>query len=178
MRSAVWFKGTLVLSQILAFWPLSPLRAEQVVYLVDVQRVINESIIGKASRNDFEAEVKKSEMKLAQQKGELDKLHGEVDKQASLLSSEALEEKREVLDRRGREFERSVQDQREELSRKNDAEMLHIMSQIQKVVQELAAQGNYPVIMERDPRVVVYADPRLDLTDQVIKQLDAKKLQF
>ena len=148
------------------------------IYLVDVQRVINESIAGKASRNNVEAEVKKSELHLAKLKAEIDRLAAELDKQSSVLSPEALVEKREVVRRRQRDFERALQDQQEELARKNDAEMAKVMAEIQKAVKELAWQGGYRIIMERDPRVVIYAADGLDLTDQVVKILDAKKLQF
>ena len=148
------------------------------IYVVDIQRVIDESIIGKAARNNVEADIKKSSLKLEQQKVELDKLRTEIDKQSALLSPDALEGKRDLLSKKEKEFSRAYQDQREEVSKKNGAEIGKVIEQIDKVVKELAGKNNYDFILERDSRFVVYADSKLDLTADVIKILDSEKLKL
>ena len=151
---------------------------EGAIYVVDIQRVISESVAGKAARNNIEAEIKKAEAKLALMKSEFDKAREEFSKQASLLSAEALQEKKEGLQKRETALQRAAQDQREELMRKNGAELNKVVEQVQKIVDELAKSGNYPVVIEKDPRFVVYAGSRFDLTEQVVKALDTKKLQY
>jgi outer membrane protein len=146
------------------------------IFLVDMQRIINESILGKAARNNLEAEAKKRQASLGGAKAELDKMKTDLEKQASVLSAAALDERRAALEKKAREFERAVHDQREELSRKNGAEIEKLVKQINSVVRELAEKGNYKFVMEKDARVVLYADSSLDITDQVLKILDSRKV--
>ncbi len=146
------------------------------IYVVDMQRVIGESIIGKAARNTLESEAKKRQAALSAKASELEKAKAEIGKQSALLSPSALEEKRTSLEKGTRDLERLVQDNRDALSRKNNAEIEKIVAQVDEILKELGAKGKYKFILEKDRRVVVYADPKFDLTEQVIKTLDSKKI--
>ena len=150
--------------------------AVEPIYVVDMQRVISESVMGKAAKNTLEAEIKKREGQLQKLSGDLKALKGDLEKQAALLSPEALKEKRESLEKKEREFQRTFQDQREEIGKKNNEEIGKVVKQIDLVVQEIAKERGYRFIMERDSRVVIYADKRLDLTDEVVEALDSKKV--
>ena len=70
---------------------------ETEIYVVDIQRVINESIEGRAARNNIETEIKKSEVRLAKMKSDLEKNKAELSKQAALLSPAAMEEKNKAV---------------------------------------------------------------------------------
>jgi len=156
--------------------PATYAAAAELVGVVDIQRLVNESIIGKAAHNDLESETRKRQLALAGKKAELEKLKEEISKQAAVLSAGAIEEKKSALGKRGRDFEQEVQDQREELQRKNSAAMGKVVLQIDEVIKEVALQKKYAFIIERDDRLVIYADTRLDITDQVLKLLDSKKI--
>lgn len=150
--------------------------AQEMVYVVDMQRVLNESILGKAARKNLEKDVQKTQGKLESLKQEIVQLRAALEKQAALLSKEALQDKSDALDRKQKELARLVQDQREEISRKNAAEMKKVVTEIDKVIAELAKEEKYRFVIERDERFVVYADNDLDLTDEVISILDDKKV--
>lgn len=142
------------------------------IYVVDMQRVFSESIMGKAASNNLEQEMKKKKVVLEKQKMELDKLQQELQKQSSLLSAEALRTKEQQFIKKQREFERSYEDLREELALKNKNAMENVLNKINKVIDELAEKKNYKLIMEKDLRVIVYADNKYDISEQVIKELD------
>lgn len=146
------------------------------IYLVDMQRVIDESIIGKAAKSTVEAEAKKSEMKLQVLRSEIEKLRDGVAKQSSVLSASALDERKDQLAKRERDLERTLEDQREMIGRKKDIEMSKVVEHIDKAVRALAGSGKYPVILERDPRFIIYADSRLDLTKLVVEKVDEGQL--
>ena len=146
--------------------------------VVDMQRVLDESVAGKAARSNIEAEAKKSEAKLTQLKADFEKESADLQKRSALLSGQALEEKRGQLIKRQRDFERAVQDAREDLAHKNDAQMSKVVREVDGVVKEIASQNKYTFVLEKDRTVVLYADPRLEFTDEVIKLLDDKKISF
>lgn len=146
------------------------------IYVVDVQRVINDSIIGKAARTNVETELKKREAQLGASRSEYERLKADVEKQKSVLSGAALDAKKELVRKKEIELTREVQDQRQELERKNEREISRVVDEVRQTIKDLADQKQYSFIVEKDVSLVVYADPRLDVTDQVIKMLDSKKL--
>ena len=179
MRKIVWgaaaavlFAGHAGVQRALAQGSAAP----STVYVVDMQRVINESLVGKAARTNLESEIKKRELTVAKARQELEKLKADLDKQSGLLSAAALEEKRQVLSRKERDFGRLVTDQRTEIGKRNDAEMVKALKEIDGAIAEIGGRGDRPFIIEKDPRLVVYAHDRLDITADVIKALNDKKI--
>ena len=61
------------------------------IALVDTQLVLNDSIVGKAARNNLEGRIKKAQAKLSQMKDDFDKARVALEKQAAILSGSALE---------------------------------------------------------------------------------------
>lgn len=146
------------------------------IYVVDMQRVLDDSIAGKAARNNMKDDAQKRDAKLKLTQNELAKLSADIEKQAGLLSEDALREKRQQLERKGRDFERDVQDQREEMARKNEEEVGKIVRDAQDALSKIAQELHVPFILERGDGFVVYADEKFDLTAKVIKYLDSKTL--
>lgn len=145
------------------------------IYVVDMQRVIDESIVGKAAKNTIEAEMKKRQAALQSSQAEIVRLRGELEKQSALLSRDALDQKRVVLERKERDFARLMQDQRAELEKKRSSEMARLIREIDSVVADLSRKGNIPFVLERDPRLVVFVAEEFNLTPQVIKILNDMK---
>lgn len=156
----------------------SPADAEALksVHVVDMQKVINDSIAGKAARNDMEGEIKKKEGALQKMQNDLKSMKEDLDKQSALLSADALKGKQDTFAKKEREFQRAFQDNREDLGKRNNEAIGKIVKEIDAIIKDLAASKGYQLVVEKDTRFVIYADPEFDITDQVIKALDSKKL--
>ena len=151
-------------------------KIQEPIYVVDIQKVISESVIGRAARNNIEEEIKKKRIVLEKLQLEATKIKEEIDKQSALLSPEALRTKQDALLKKQRDLERTYQDQQEEIAKKNSESMGKIVKEIDEVVKKLAEQNNYKLVMEKDMRVVVYASDKYDISDEVVKLLDAEKV--
>jgi outer membrane protein len=154
----------------------SPVFAAEPVYVVDMQRVISESIIGKAAKADMEAELKKREGSLTKTQNDLKAMKADIDKQASVLSKDAMKAKQEALMAKDREFQRSFQENREALGKKNNEAIGAIIKDIDAIIKDLSKENSYKIVLEKDQRFVLYIDDSYDLTDKVIKALNDKKL--
>lgn len=161
---------------VLVTCPLREVLGEGSVAVVDVQRVVNESIIGKAAKKNVEIVVSESKVKISALQSDLQRQTSELDKQVSILSKAALEERREALAKQQRELQRKYQDLQEEIARRNNDELSKVVKQITEAIEELAKERGYIAVFEKDKRVVVYTSPRLDVTDTLIKSLDSKKI--
>lgn len=148
----------------------------QKIVIIDTQRVITESIIGKAAKNNLEVEIKKGHAKVAALKADFERQRSDLEKQSAILSGSALESRREDLERKQVEFQRIFQDIQEKLARSNDAEISKVVSQINELVKALAQEKEYQFVFERDRKSVLFSSERIDITDEVVKNLDKKRV--
>ncbi len=175
MKIGMNVRGLAILALALASQPC--VAEETVSYaVVDTQKVINDSIVGKAARNNLEAQIKKGQAKLSQLKADFEKQRGDLEKQSSILSGQALEEKREALAKKQVDLQRTVQDLQDDLARMNEAEIGKVIEQMNVVVQDLAKSRGYTFVFERDKQLVVYSSARVDITPEVVEALDKKKV--
>lgn len=145
------------------------------IYVVDIQKVIDDSIVGKAAKNNVELDAKKSQAKLNLLKNELQKMDEDLKKQAGILSAEALEQKQQLAMRKEQELSTALQDQRTEFLKKNDAEIQRIVKEIRAIVSTLAEKEKYKFVIEKDHRFVLYAGQEHDLTSKVVELLNEKQ---
>jgi outer membrane protein len=148
--------------------------ANDPIFVVDMQRLLDESISGKAAQNSLKADAQKREGKLKLQRAEILRGQEELEKQSALLSPQAIEDKREQLIRKERELERSVGDERDGLARRSDEAIRKIVQDAESAVQAIAAKDKLRFVIVRDDSFVVYVDSKFDITDRVLKVLDAK----
>jgi outer membrane protein len=144
--------------------------------IVDTQFVLNQSIIGKAARSNLEARVKKAQAGLGQRKTQFDKERAALEKQAKVLSGAALESKKEALGKKQLDLQRAYQDAQEELAKANEQEIAKVVGEIQAAVKEFAKERNLTFVFEKDRQTVLYASDRIDISSDVVKILDKKKV--
>lgn len=152
-------------------------RADDVkIAVVDTQKIISDSIIGKAAKHNLEAQIKKGQTKLAAMKADFEKQKEEFAKQAPVLSQSARESRQEELQKKQMEFQKTYQEMQEGLAKTNEAELSKVVKQVTEVVDDLADERGYTFVFERDRQVVLFGSERIDITEEVQKILDKKKV--
>jgi outer membrane protein len=149
---------------------------QQPVYVIDMQRIVAESIAGKAARNNVEEAARKKQAALKSFEVKFTAEREKLAKQKSILSGDAFEEKLAALKKRELELKRKAQDSQEELSRLSQKQLGVVVDAADDVIKELGKEKGYAFILERDPRLVVYTNEDYDLTQTVIDLLDKKKI--
>jgi outer membrane protein len=152
--------------------------ADEKIGIVDVQRVVNESIIGKAARSNMDSQIQKAKVKLSNLQADFEKGKADLQKQSAVLSGAALEERREGLGKKQVEVQRAYQDMQEQLAKANEKEVRKVLDEVQKVVDEIADDRDYSFIFEKDRQAVIYANPQIDITQDVVKLLDKRKVDL
>ena len=173
MRCSEMCRSVLLGAMVLAGFSRS-VEAEARVSVVDVQRVITTSKAGQRARQEVEAEVKKGESRIASLKSEFEALEKAIQKQADVLSGTALEEKQGELRKKERALRVALEDQRDVITRKNRTEIGKVVNKIDAIIKEMGASGRYGVIIDSDPRLVLFYDKKLDISDEVITKLDGR----
>lgn len=152
----------------------APAIAQKIGY-VDLQRALNLSKAGVAAKQQMTEEVKKYEGEFKAKQDAVLKMKADLEKQAALLSDTARAERERDYQRRVTELQRFQQDIQEELQRKDAEFTSRIINELFDVLQELGTKDGYAMIIEKNEGAIVFADPKIDLTDKLIKAYDATK---
>lgn len=154
--------------------PLSSLAADSVKFgSIDLQKLLNESEAGKKAKSDLEALIKSKESNIKEKGEAIEKLRGELEKQASVLSGEAKKKKEDELEKLIREYQRIVQDSQAEVKKKEGELTDTIIKEIRETIEKIGAEEGYALIIERG--MVLYSNKGIDITDRVMKKYNESK---
>jgi outer membrane protein len=165
----------LLLVLILGLPVLSLAAAEGKIGYIDLQKALNVSVAGKNAKEKIANMVKKHEVTVENRQNELKKLKDDMDKQSMLLSDEARAGKERDYQQKLRDFQRMTKDIQEELQQADADHTRQIIEGILKVVKEVGEKEGYALVLELTEGSIVYADPKLDITDAIIKAYDARQ---
>ena len=151
-----------------------PVGAEEGVRVgfVDLQRAIRESEPGKRANRQFQADVKRIEAGLLKEKQQLERLRSDIDKKGLLLKEQERRNLEKKFQRGFRDYQRVMNDTREELRQREGEMTAEILKELEKVVTEIGKEEKFTLIIERSQ--VLYTDQGVDITDRVIERYDRR----
>jgi outer membrane protein len=148
----------------------APAPAMYKIGFVDTNRVMRDSRVAQAARKSIEADFQKREQEIAAGEARLKRLAAELEKGAALPAAERQKRTAEAgklqgdLVRRRNEFA-------EELNLRREEALKSIVDKANGIIKRIAEQENYDLVFFE----ATYVNPRIDLTDKIIKALDAAK---
>ncbi len=171
------------------FGIVSASSAELRIAVVDIQKAIAESKAGKAARTMVIREKKRLEEKFNVRKEKFEKsvaaireLQREIQQKGAIWRAEERERKEVDLRRRRRdisrdedELKRMAQESRGDLQSRQRRIMGDLLKQMNDVVQVIAKEGKYDLIIAKTAAGVLFVNKSVEITDQVIKLYDKKK---
>lgn len=144
--------------------------AEVKIGVVDLMKALNESNSGKKAKTELEALIKSKQSGVDEKGREIEKLKGDLDKQASVLSADAKKSKEEELERLLREYQRLVSDSQAELKKKESELTGEILKQIRAVIDKIGQEGGYSMIIENADGIILFSKKEINITDEVLKR--------
>ncbi|WP_407924106.1 OmpH family outer membrane protein [Piscinibacter terrae] len=137
---------------------------------VNSDRVLREAAPAKAAQAKLETEVRKREKELgdmdARLKAAADKLEKDV---PTLSESERNRRQRELVDQ-DREIQRKKREFQEDINQRKNEELGQVVERANRVIKQIFETEKYDLILQE----AVFAGPRADITDKVIKALNAQ----
>ncbi len=141
---------------------------------VDLQKALNESSAGKAAKAEIAAKYKKYQKTLEERQKELADQKSELEKQSMLLAQDARDDKEHAYQQKVKDFQRFAKDAQDDLKQKDSDFTRQIIANLVGVVKTLGKKEGYTIILEKSQSSVLYAENKIDLTEQVIKAYDAQ----
>ena len=157
--------------------------AHSKVGFVDLQKALELTNQGKAIESKLQARKNEVELSLKQMEVELLKLRDEIEKGKDALSEQALNEKKRKFNQLRREYEQKVQEESFKFERYKFELLTDFIKKLQDAAQKVAKSRGITIVLLKVEDVltqasfVLYGDPSVDLTDEVIKVLNQQAQQ-
>ncbi len=145
--------------------------AELKIGVMNVQKVLLDSVSGKSAKNLFEAKAKELKGKFQNDENALTAMQQEIEKKSSAWSAEKKEAQVREYQKKGREYQVKTEDARFELKQLQDKELEPILKTLQTVVEAYGKKNGYTVILDSKAGVL-YANSAVDISADLTRALD------
>lgn len=136
---------------------------------VNSDKVMRESAPAKAATSRLEAEFTRRDKELNDLGARLKANSERLEKDAPTLSeSERARRQRELVEQ-DREFQRRRRELQEDFNQRRNEELAAVIERANRVIKQIAEAEKYDLIVQE----AVHWSPRVDITDKVIKALNA-----
>ena len=158
------FLGTLV-----ALATLCANAQEFKVGIVNLDRIFREANTAKSAQVKLEQEFSKREKELNDNASQLKTASEKFEREAPTLPESQRATRQKQLVDQDRDFQRKRREFQEDLNSRKNEELQTVIERANKVVKALAEAEKFDLIVQE----AVYVNPKLDITDKVIRSLNA-----
>ena len=138
---------------------------------VNTERILRDATPAVRAQKKIEAEFQKRDQELAKIADQLKRMQDDLEKNGVTMSESQRRTRERDFGELNRDFQRKQREFREDLNQRRNEELAQVVEQANRVIRQIAEQEKYDIIFQD----AVFASPRIDITDKVIKALDAGK---
>jgi len=153
-----------------ALLPAAHAQAENRIGFVNTARILRDAVPAVRAQKKIEAEFAKRDQELAKVADQLKRMQDELERQGVTMQESQRRAKEREFNDQNRDFQRRQREFREDLNQRRNEELALVVEQANRVIRQIAEQEKYDIIFQD----AVYANPRIDITDRVIKALEGK----
>jgi outer membrane protein len=136
---------------------------------VSLERILRDSAPAKAAQSKLDAEFSSRQKELTDTAARLKPLYDYLEKNSAVISEAERARRQKELSDQEKDFQRRQREFNEDLNQRKNEELAAVVDKANRVIKEIAQSGKYDMIFQE----AVYINPRVDLTDQVIKILNS-----
>jgi outer membrane protein len=134
---------------------------------VDSERVLRESAPARAAQAKLEAEFGRRERELNELANRLRTSADRLERDAPTLSEAERTRRQRELVEQDRDLQRRRREFQEDLNQRRNEELSAVVERANRVIRQIFDNERYDVILQE----VVFAGPRVDITDKVLRAL-------
>ena len=138
---------------------------------VSLDRIIREAAPAKNAQVKLEQEFSRREKELQELGASIKSAADKLEREAPTLSESQRATRQKQLVEQDRDFQRKRREFQEDLNARRNEELQQVFERANRVVKQLAESEKYDLILQE----AVYVNPKHDITDKVIKTLNAAK---
>lgn len=170
MKSKI-YSVILLTSGLLAMTLSTPTTAQELkIGFINTDRIFREANIAKSALTKLEVEFAKRERDLVAQGETLRTASERFEREAPTLSETQRNTRQRALVEQDRDFQRKRREFLEDQNTRKNEEQQALLERANRIVRQFAEAEKYDLILQEPP---AYFSPRMDITDRVIRALDA-----
>jgi len=144
-----------------------PAAAEVKIGFVNSDRLMRDTAPAVRAQKKLEKEFEKREQELQKTAKQLQDMQTGLEKNSVTMAESERKNKERDFNDLNRDFQRRQREFREDLNQRRNEELASVIERANKAIKQIAEQDKYDVIFQD----AVYANPRIDITERVIKAL-------
>ena len=167
-------KCTFAILLLMLFFAANSLFAANVakIGVIDLQKILATSTSGKAIQAQLKSQKDKMESDLKQKGSEIEKISKRLERESMVMSKEMREEKEREQRIKINDFKTLQKKFRSDLQKLEGGLMNQLQQDIKEIVDAIGKKKGYLLIINKYN--VLYSPDSIDITDDLIKQLNAK----
>jgi outer membrane protein len=138
---------------------------------VDIERILRESAPALKASQKIEKEFAAREEAIRKLGAQVRDLQDFLEKKGAGLSNAERRNKERELSNLSAELQREQREFREDLNQRKNEELSVLLERANKIIQAIAESEHYDLVLQE----AVYRNPRIDITDKVLKALSSEK---
>jgi outer membrane protein len=142
--------------------------ADLKVGFLNTERVLRESAPAVRAQKKLEREFEKRDADLKKMERQINDLRAAMDRDGATMSETDRRNKERELGTLTRDYQRIDRTFREDLNQRKNEELASLQERANKIIQQIADAEKFDLILQEP---VVWASPRIDITDRIIKAL-------
>ena len=164
-----WLSATAVVALLVA----SPFAHAQELKIgvVNSDRILRDSQPARAAMQKLEAEFAKRDKDMQEMGARLKTSAERFEKDGPVMSESDRVRRQRELAEMDREFQRKQREFREDFNQRRNEELQGLLERTNRIIRQMAEQEKYDLIVQE----AVYFNPRIDITERVLRALNAAK---
>ena len=126
-----------------------------------------------AIEEELKKEFKDEQQKLMKMQEDLQKMSEQLDKESSIMSASEVEAMQQKFAEKQMEFQQLSVQYSETYNERGNEEFQKLIEKVQAAAKDLATKNGYTLVIQRG--AVLYADDKYDITDALVKEIEATK---
>lgn len=135
---------------------------------VSLDRILRDAAPAQRAQKKIEAEFAKREQELTKLEQQIKRQQETLEKNAVTMSETERRNREREFNDASREFQRKKREFSEDLNQRRNEELSGVLERANAAVRRIAEAEKYDIIFQD----AVWANPRIDITDKVIRALD------
>jgi outer membrane protein len=141
--------------------------ADLKIGFIDQERITRESAPAERASKLLEKEFAPRAQELQRKEAQIKSMQGQFEKDAVTMGESERRAKEQELGRLTLDFQRMQREYREDLNLRRNQELGALFERANRVIKQIAESEKYDLILQE----AVYRNPKIDITDKVLKAL-------
>lgn len=154
--------------------PASLARADLRLGFVDMHRAVGEVADGRAAKAKLKKEYDTRQKELDEKQEEIKEMEADLKSRGDAMSEDAKKKAQDDLNEKVMEVTRLYQKLQKELADKEQNALKGIFGRMSDIIRNIAESEGLTMVFEKSDSSLLYAQPSLDLTNEVIRRYNAQ----